>query len=610
MNNRPKGNKSLAVIVVITAIVAMVAMVTITAGCASKSAAESHGDAPAAAPRESSPLPPEIPDAEVFEKSAAPGAKRTMELAASEPSSRPVPSESGLKAGYADDNAQFGYFLGFLSKYGEVFHYELDVSERILVTVTDARGVPVPNARLTISEAESGSEVQVLTGTTHADGSYYFFPSDYEPLGEQYLCRAEAGGMSAQVLIERRGPRSVTLELKGPRPENQTVPVDILFVMDTTGSMGEEIQRLKNTIEIIHLNLTSMPGSVSPRFGMVLYKDYGDEYVTKTIPLTGDIGSFQGELSQVFADGGGDIPEELQAALEVSIRDIQWNRNGIRLVYIITDAPPQFAPPENPVSGWKAPASYAVSARLARQQGIKIHGVGTGGLDIQGEYILRQIAQYTGGRYLFLTYGETGESEGGVAGSVSHHTGANFQTDKLESIIIRFTREEISAFLNEPLPDPEPYIQAVAVAEEEKKETLQKLFTEGLGQLFDFATMSLEDRINTVVLPIQPSSRDNAAAAEYFSHELLMAAGAHPRFTLAEREDLQAVYDELKLQLSGLTDTGSVSDLGGLINADYLLVSDLLKKDAEYQVYLKLVRVHTGEVLSITKAVIDEALGL
>ncbi len=77
-----------------------------------------------------------------------------------------------------------------------------------------------------------------------------------------------------------------------------------------------------------------------------------------------------------------------------------------------------------------------------------------------GEFILRQISQYTQGRYIFLTYGERGESEGGKEGSVSHHTGANFQTDKLESIIIRFAKEELAYLTDQPLEEGEAYFDA------------------------------------------------------------------------------------------------------------------------------------------------------
>ena len=63
-----------------------------------------------------------------------------------------------------------------------------------------------------------------------------------------------------------------------PRVVDENIPLDILFILDTTGSMGEEINRLKTTIELIHLNLTSLSTKPVVRFGLVLYKDIDDEY--------------------------------------------------------------------------------------------------------------------------------------------------------------------------------------------------------------------------------------------------------------------------------------------------------------------------------------------
>ena len=557
--------------------------------------------------------PPSMPMLSEAAPDGAPGMKRSLageSEAASAGAPRSVPSESGLRAGYSDDNAQYGYFVNFLSQFGDTFHYELDVSERIQLNVIDSGGIPVPNALISITRESGRKKIPVISGKTLADGTYYFFPADYRPLADTYAWTVKSGDEEVSGTVRRDGPRTVSLSLPGKRSIPQTVPVDVLFILDTTGSMGEEIQRLKNTIELIYLNLKSLPGGINPRFGMVLYKDFGDEYVTKTIPLTADLETFQRELDQVYAGGGGDTPEELQAALEASIRDIQWNSDGIRLGYIITDAPPQFSQTAAADGRGAGPMTYAESARLAKQWGIKYFSVGTGGLDLQGEYVLRQVAQYTGGRYIFLTYGESGESEGGAAGSVSHHTGANFQTDKLESIIIRFTKEEISSFINQPLPDPEPYIEAVSVSTEQKSETLGKLFGESIDQLFDYSSIALDETLKIAVLPIQTSGTDNAATAEYFSHELLLAAGAHPRLSIAERDDLQKVLDELKLQLSGITDAGTVTSVGELLNADYLLLSDMIAKDDSYTLYMKLLRVKTGEVLSVTKAVVEKSLGL
>lgn len=159
------------------------------------------------------------------------------------------------------------------------------------------------------------------------------------------------------------------------RPAYRHVPLDILFVLDTTGSMGEEIERLKTTIDIINLNLSSLSSAPKVRFGMVLYKDRQDEeYVTKIVRLTEDLSLFKRELQRVTASGGGDTPEDLQSALVDTMKKIQWNREGIRLGFIITDAPPH-------ITGYMILSggllyTYVDAAREARMRAIKLFSVG------------------------------------------------------------------------------------------------------------------------------------------------------------------------------------------------------------------------------------------
>jgi hypothetical protein len=136
---------------------------------------------------------------------------------------------------------------------------------------------------------------------------------------------------------------------------------------------------------------------------------------------------------------------------------VSWNRDGIRLAFVITDAPAH-------LDEYGPSYTYVDAVHDARKLGIKFFSVGTGGLPLEGELVLRQVAQYTYGKYIFLTYGESGESEGGAPGSVSHHTGANFRTDKLETIIIRFAKEELAFLTNQPLQESEDYFQANRVA--------------------------------------------------------------------------------------------------------------------------------------------------
>ncbi|HPM35918.1 MAG TPA: VWA domain-containing protein, partial [Spirochaetota bacterium] len=335
------------------------------------------------------------------------------------------------------------------------------------------------------------------------------------------------------------------MKLDTKRISQKRIPLDLLFIMDTTGSMGEEIARLKQTIEIINNNLAAMPAKPEIRFGMILYRDKGDEYVTKIIPLTSDLDGFQNELAKVEANGGGDTPEDLQSALDDAVNKIEWNKNGIRLIYAITDAAPHL--------DYEQKFTYVDAAREARKKGIKIFSVGTGGLDLDGEYVLRQISQYTYGKYIFLTYGEKGESEGGVEGSVSHHTGANFQTDKLEAIIIKFAKEELSNLSDKPLEKDEEYIEAKKIESEKNEETLKKLFDMALSQLVDYSTIKIDAGTPVSLLPVITSDNKYAANAEYFTEQANFSIAANKTFKLVERKNLQKILEEIEFQNTGIT---------------------------------------------------------
>jgi TolB-like protein len=377
-------------------------------------------------------------------------------------------------------------------------------------------------------------------------------------------------------------------------------------VLDTTGSMGDEIERLKTTIELINLNLSSLSSKPRVRFGMVLYKDRGDEeYATRVVPFTGDLDRFQAALAKVSADGGGDTPEDLEAALGQAIKGVSWNRDGVRLAFVITDAPTH-------LDEYEQSYTYVDAVHDARKLGIKFFSVGTGGLPLEGELVLRQVAQYTYGKYIFLTYGESGESEGGAPGSVSHHTGANFRTDKLETIIIRFAKEELAFLTNQPLQESEDYFQANRVANESKGDTLGKLFEMALGQLVDYSSERLASGTRAATLPLVPAPPEGGLKldAEYFSDSLIQALSRNKTFAMVERKDLQKILAELELQLSGLGDEANAARVGKLLGAEVLLSGTLYRRGDSFELFLKLVRVETGEVLAVTKARLDAKLGL
>jgi len=555
--------------------------------------------APGAKPPEPSLLEPAAPKPAGDAASApARGESKAISGAPSFSESSSVPSASGLKAGYSDDNQQFNYFVNFLKEYDSVPHYVYDVSERITVRVLDSLGKPVANAKVTVGSGGSN----LATGLTYADGGFRFYPAALGSKAPSYEVRVEAGTQSARAAVQRDGPRLVELRLGGARTVSLPVPLDVLFVMDTTGSMGEEIERLKSTIDIIHANLAELKPRPLIRFGLVLYKDHGDEYITRVVPLTEDLESFQRKLAPVAADGGGDGPEDLESALDDAVNRVAWNKNGLRLAFVVTDAEAHL--------DYGRDYTYVSAANDARAKAIKLYTIGTGGLPLEGEYVLRQVAQLTDARYIFLTYGERVESAGGAEGSVSHHTGSNFQTDKLESIIIKFVKEEVANLSDVPISVPDEYFDARTVKDESRDQTLSTLFGEAIGNLADYSTYQITAATPCVVLPVAVSGDGFGPTAEYFGERLMMAAAEARRWKPVERKDLQKVLAELELQLSGLVDEGSVAKVGGLLGADVMVSSTLYKRADRYELFLKLIRVSTAEVLAVTRAKIDLDLGL
>lgn len=516
--------------------------------------------------------------------------------------SRTPGAESGLKAGFSDDNEQFNYYLGFLGEYARVNHYPYDVGERLTFRVTDDAGMPVSNAELTV---RVGNEVLIMS-LSHPDGTFRLYPAALGTSATSFSVSARArdtrGTRTASAQVDREGPRITELKLDGPRSLPDPVPLDVLFVMDTTGSMGEEIERLRATIEIIYANLVALKPQPLVRFGMVLYRDQGDMYVTKRVPFTGDLDEFQNQLDQVRAGGGGDTPEDLESALDEAVNAMDWNMAGVRVGFIITDAEAHL--------DYGRQYTYIDAANDARARGIKLFSIGTGGLGLEGEYQLRQISQLTDAKYIFLTYGETGESEGGKSGSVSHHTGANWQAEKLEAIIIRFVKEEVAYLSDTPLEVDQSFFTAQKVDDETREQTLEKLFTEAIGNLLDYSTYRIRIDTPLAILPVVASGEGFGATAEYFTEHLTFAAAEVGRFTLVERKDLQNILAELELQLSGLMDEASAARLGGFLGADILVSGTLYRRSDRYELFLKLVRVSSAEILSVTRARVDLGLGL
>jgi hypothetical protein len=118
--------------------------------------------------------------------------------------------------------------------------------------------------------------------------------------------------------------------------------VEVAFVLDTTGSMGGLIEGAKRKIWSIATAIVDSNPDADIRMGLVAYRDIGDDYVTRTFDLTTDIQDLYANLLELRARGGGDWPESVNEALDVTVNKLHWTPSGDvkRIVFLVGDAPP------------------------------------------------------------------------------------------------------------------------------------------------------------------------------------------------------------------------------------------------------------------------------
>jgi len=126
-------------------------------------------------------------------------------------------------------------------------------------------------------------------------------------------------------------------------PTANTRPrVEVVFVLDTTGSMSGLIQAAKEKIWSIATTLAQAKGAPDIRIGLVAYRDRGDAYVTRVVDLSEDLDSMYATLMDFQADGGGDGPESVNQALYDAVHRVSWSQDAqtYKAVFLVGDAPP------------------------------------------------------------------------------------------------------------------------------------------------------------------------------------------------------------------------------------------------------------------------------
>ena len=176
----------------------------------------------------------------------------------------------------------------------------------------------------------------------------------------------------------------------GPKKE-EAIDAEVVFVLDTTGSMTGLIEGAKQKIWSIAGGIIQKTGG-KVRIGLIPYRDRGDAYVTRIFPLTNNLDQVYSDLQGFQAVGGGDMPESVNQALYEAVSNIQWSdsKRVMRTIFLVGDCPPHM--------DYKDDVKYPESCAVAVVKNIVVNTVQCGNQP-NTEPIWRDIAKLTNGGY-------------------------------------------------------------------------------------------------------------------------------------------------------------------------------------------------------------------
>lgn len=339
------------------------------------------------------------------------------------------PGSAGvLTAGDWDDNLNFGFWQKYrqhaaLSGLDKI---DYETGDRVEIHVSTSDGKPVSAAQVVVL---SGA-MPLFSGPTGSDGRVLFFPShDGAPVGTVTVHVEPPPDQAGLVPLTTTPSQGPTWDFVLAGAEQKKVKaLDLAFVVDTTGSMGDEIGYLQKELSGIVADVHTQFQDVSVHLALIVYRDVGDEYVVKSFDFTDSVEEAQKNIDAQGADGGGDTPEAMEQGL-AELSQLHWRSGNVaRMAVLVADAPPHDEHAQEAVDVFDE----------LRPQGIKLYPLAASGVDETAEFLMRLGAESTGGRYMFLT------DDSGVGGPHKDPTIPCYQVRKLRDVLVYEIQSELS----------------------------------------------------------------------------------------------------------------------------------------------------------------------
>lgn len=306
--------------------------------------------------------------------------------------------------------------------YGKyVSYWGLSTQGRIPVTVIDNDGNAVCGAKVELFYDEWKDPIWTAISDNNGSAElWYTILAGYSESAEVHVYTISIDGVAIETPVTPDEENIVT----APNITAVQKIVDIAFIVDATGSMADEIQFLKDDLIDILNKVKVSQSDKSFRTAALFYRDKRDEYLTKHDNFRDDPTATLKFIKKQNAKGGGDYPEAVHTALAEGLQNLSWTEGGYaRLAFLILDAPPHYSP--------EVLKSINDSMKEYAANGIKIIPVAASGIDRKTEALLRLMAIFTDGTYVFIT------NDSGVGNEHITPSVGEYQVESLNGLIVR-----------------------------------------------------------------------------------------------------------------------------------------------------------------------------
>ena len=339
-----------------------------------------------------------------------------------------LPSAGKLTAGEVNDFAKWQLWSGIIngSHKEYVKTWQMQATERYRVAVMNKEQYPLADVRVELLDKKGQVLFAARTDNTgHA-----------ELWANAFTANRQSTDMTrpAAIRIISNEKEAVTDNNIKPYPavnvftvtEDCGAPanVDVFFVADATGSMGDELSYLKaEMLDVIGRSRAAV-GEADIRIGALVYRDHGDLYLSRISPLTDDINTTKAFLEKQEAGGGGDYPEAVPEALMATINSADWSKKArARIAFLILDAPCH--------SDSVTLERLHAQIHAAAEKGIRVVPIVCSGLQKDGELLMREIALFTNGTSFFLT------DDSGIGHTHLKPTTDSLKVEHLNDMLVR-----------------------------------------------------------------------------------------------------------------------------------------------------------------------------